>query len=920
MIENNKNNRIEDDVLLCPSCSGTGRQGLGTNCSNCGGIGMGMFYHNYFFYWQPQISFGRIELGRFRKKLHLILNFSVFSFGVVGILALFYWVYSVSAYSIRVDDFAFWRYQDPLLLIFWLSIFADLFVVYRMSQDLLQSQAIKVFAYKDSDYLSKPLNNWSELKDASTKEKIDVSKAMSLDAFAIVEEAFLLARRLKHPQLSPMHLFFASLANQEVSAVFSRLDIDKVALLEKLKKHLAKKETGTETTVLSSATKKVLIEAYFESSEWGQKKVKPKNLIATCLHYEKLLFEILNELGITEDKIKNVVLWFIINEKQVAAYKRFRGQAIFKPATTMDKAYTAVATPVLDNFAYDLTIAAKWSKLEYCVARDKEIEKIWDNLEGGANGVLLLGPDGVGKRTVMSGVAQRMVEENVPSFLLDKRLVEVDIARLVSGVDASQAEGRMTMIIDEVSRAGNIVLFVSNVENIIGITSGSEASVDLAEVLSSAIQKKSILVFASVSSSSYLKYLEGSSLDLTMAKVEIKEPKGNQAIQIIESKISSMEARHGVYFSYGAIEKSVVFSDKYMHDSYLPEKALKILETTAVKVSKKAEEFIIVSAENVAEIVSDITDIPLTKISEDEGKDLLNLEERIHERMVSQEEAVKTVASSIRRARTELREGVRPIANFLFLGPTGVGKTELAKTVTDVFFGDKKYMIRIDMSEYQHPDSIKKMIGDSSGTKGHLTEAVRKSPFSLILLDEIEKAHPEIMNIFLQVMDDGRLTDGQGNLIDFTNSIIIATSNAGANYIQEEIHKGTDIKTIRNVLINDHLNKVMRPELINRFDRVIVFEPLSLENVVDITRIMLKDVEHLLQAKGIELLVSEGGLRMLAKLGYDPKFGARPLRRLLQDRIEDKIANKILAGELKRRDTVIIDERATIIIEKGVEL
>ncbi len=288
--------------------------------------------------------------------------------------------------------------------------------------------------------------------------------------------------------------------------------------------------------------------------------------------------------------------------------------------------------------------------------------------------------------------------------------------------------------------------------------------------------------------------------------------------------------------------------------------------------------------------------------------------------MISQEEAVKMVSASLRRARTELREGVRPIANFLFLGPTGVGKTELAKTVTDVFFGNEKYMIRIDMSEYQHPDSIKKMIGDASGIKGHLTESVRKTPFSLILLDEIEKAHPDIMNIFLQVMDDGRLTDGQGRLIDFTNSIIIATSNAGANYIQDEIHKGTDIGIIRTTLINDYLNKVIRPELINRFDGVIVFEPLSLENVVDITRLMLKNIKKLLLAKGMELQTEEDGLRVLAKLGFDPKFGARPLRRLLEDRIENQIANKILSGELKRRDTVIINKDANVVIEKAPEI
>jgi ATP-dependent Clp protease ATP-binding subunit ClpC len=340
----------------------------------------------------------------------------------------------------------------------------------------------------------------------------------------------------------------------------------------------------------------------------------------------------------------------------------------------------------------------------------------------------------------------------------------------------------------------------------------------------------------------------------------------------------------------------------------------------AVRTAKEKGEQSLVTADDIAAVVSELTNIPVTKITEAESVNLLNLETLIHERMIDQEEAVKMVSASLRRARTELREGKRPIANFLFLGPTGVGKTELAKTVSAVYFGNERFMIRIDMSEYQHPDSVIKMIGDASGIKGYLTEAVRKSPFSLILLDEIEKAHPEIMNLFLQVMDDGRLTDGQGRTIDFTNSIIIATSNAGALYIQNEIFAGTPIATIKEVLINEHLNKVMRPELINRFDGVIVFEPLSLEHVFEIANLMLKSIRKMLLNKGMELKADPAGVRKLAELGFDPKFGARPLRRVLQNKVEDKIANRILSGELKRRDTVFIDENAQIQIEKGRKL
>jgi ATP-dependent Clp protease ATP-binding subunit ClpA len=337
----------------------------------------------------------------------------------------------------------------------------------------------------------------------------------------------------------------------------------------------------------------------------------------------------------------------------------------------------------------------------------------------------------------------------------------------------------------------------------------------------------------------------------------------------------------------------------------------------AVKVSQERGVNALVSQEDIAQVISETTGIPVTKVGEAESQKLLNLEDQIHERMINQKEAVKMVSASLRRARTELREGTRPIANFLFLGPTGVGKTELAKSVSQIYFGSEDYMIRVDMSEYQHPDSIKKMIGDASGAKGYLTEKVRKQPFALILLDEVEKAHPDILNLFLQVMDDGRLTDGQGRTIDFTSSIVIATSNAGAQYIQDAVKADVSMEEMKNTLVNEHLVKVMRPELVNRFDGVIVFEPLSFENVVDIAHLMLHKIAKMLEGKGIDFRAEEDGVRILAQEGFDPKFGARPLRRLLQDKVEDKIANKILQGELKRRDTVVINQRASVVVEKG---
>ncbi|RLC38950.1 hypothetical protein DRH27_00960 [Candidatus Falkowbacteria bacterium] len=911
---------LDNRFIVCPICQGAGKNNTGFACANCSSAGVGTFSHGRFFYWGPKLGRAMIELEHVRKKIHLIINITFFSIGLAGLLSLGLWIYLASAHSVELGMFAFWREQHILIMIFWIGIIADMFVVYRLSEEERLQHKIKSLSYDERNKKMDIPNNWTELKLSKAKFKIDVAGGYTPLAMEAVEQSYTLASRLDHEYVTTMHLFFSCLANPQVAAVFSRLNINGVKLTEKIRIQIEKIPNSGNKTKLSTELKEVLISAYLQAYNFGQKKVTAKNLIIPALEKDKILSEILYDFGVDKNKIFNVILWFIINEKQVESYRKYKKMARFKPATNMDRAYTSLATPALNQLGYDLTVAAKWGKLEFCVAREEEIKKIWQYFESGETGVILTGEPGVGKKTVIDGIAHLMVKEDVPKFFQDKRLVELDAARLVSGVDPARAEGRMMAVIDEVARAGNIVLFINNIENIIGITSGGEESLDLSEVLAGAIERKLIYCLAAAENKNYSKYIESTSLGSLMGRVEINEPAGNQAIQIVESKIGGLEGKYKIYFSYDAIESAIKLTSKYVHDKYLPQKAIQVLEMVAVNVFKKNGENSMISEDDIAHAISEMTGIPIAKLSEDESKKLLRLEEEMHKRMISQDQAVDMVAASLRRARTELREGKRPIANFLFLGPTGVGKTELAKTVAETYFGKEEYMIRLDMSEYQHPDSIKKMIGDASGAKGYLTEAVRGAPFSLVLLDEIEKAHPDIMNLFLQVMDDGRLTDGEGRTIDFTNCIIIATSNAGALFIQKQIFEGTNINAIKEVLINEHLSKVMRPELINRFDGVIVFEPLSREDVVEIAKLMLNKTRVMLKKKGMDLKAEEDGIRTLAREGFDPKFGARPLRRLLQERVDDKIATKILAGELKRRDTVIINERAEILVEKGVKL
>ncbi|MFH1744681.1 MAG: ATP-dependent Clp protease ATP-binding subunit [bacterium] len=919
--------------IICPTCEGTGKNKDGFSCQNCGSLSLGAFFYGQFLYWGLRLGKTAIQMDKLRKKFHKALKITshiIFSFGLVS---LGYWFYGViannltsplemppSELKIWFESFFFWKYKSIFLFIFWISAYAGLFIIYQKSEEKKKKSKIKKVNYEERIGRPSLPNNWEELKKQNLDFKIDVVSGFSDEAMTVVEQAYSLADRLDHSAVEPLHLFFCSLEDKQTAAIFSRLDINAEKLLEMFKHQFAKIEKKKGPVNFSNEAKEALVDAYIQSCELGQKTVSPKNFLISCANHQEIIKEILHELNITRAKIFNVILWFIINERLVEDYRAYKKAAGFKPGRTMDRAYTAVATPTLNGYAYDLTLAAKWGKLDYCVSREKEIKNIFQAIQSGHNGVILVGLPGVGKETVVDGIAELMVMEDVPKYFQDKRLVELDAARLISGAEPSVVQGRLLAIVDEIARAGNIVLYIKNIEKISGISSGGEESLDLSDVLVSAIERKVLFCLASATEENYSKYIENRSLGACLAKIKIAEPDGNQAIQIIESKIAYYEGLYQVYFSYHAIEEVVNLSKKYIHEQYLPEKAISILETVAARTAKVKGKNSIVSKDDIAAAVGEITGIPVTKVTANEGKALLNLEDKIYERMVGQNEAVNMVAASLRRARTEMREGKRPIANFLFLGPTGVGKTELSKIISEVYFGNEKNMIRLDMSEYQNKEALEKMIGGSNGEKGYLTEAVHRAPFSLVLLDEIEKAHPDILNLFLQVMDDGRLTDGQGRTVDFTNCIIIATSNVGSVYIQEQVRAGTDIKEIRKVLVEEKLNQILRPELINRFDGVIVFEPLSMENVVQITKLMLNGIAKMLKAKGIEFEVEENGVRILAQQGFDPKFGARPLRRLLQEKIEDQIANKILANELVRRDTVVIDDNAQVTVKKGEEL
>ncbi len=900
---------MNEKFLVCKSCHGKTKI-----CSTCKGIGVGIFFQKYFIFFRSNLDNVKITINRIKRKLDDLMILSGIFCGVGGILSLMLWLYTIDFVSIT--DLFFWNKKHYLILLFWLGIIGFGFSFYKKrNQSRRKNRIKKLLNIEDNDLP----DNWDEIKYYN--KKYNVVKTLSTDVEIIIENSYLLAKKFNHKEISSLHLFNELLKNKVIMSIFIRLGIDFGDLVKKVHNQLSKQgKLEDNNFVFSVELDEIIILSFIKAYSTSQKDIDVINIFKQCFKNSKIIQELIFDSGIDLEKVENTIEWFKINKKISKNLELFKKVALFKPKTRMDRAYTAIATPLLNMISYDLTLAAKWGRLDICVARNDEINKIFEILLSGKKGVILLGSNGVGKKTIINEIARLMVKEKVPKIFKDKRLIELDIARLISGTTGSIIVKRLISILDEVTMAKNIVLCIKNIDILGKIKSNEEDGVSLLQIFAGILERQEIYCIASATNENYSNYIENTQVLSSMGIIQIKEPLSNKAIYMVESKIGRMEARFkNIFYSYSAIEEAVKLTSRFIHDKYLPQKAIDVLEKTGarlVNIAKNEKRIVVVDKNEVAVTINELTGIPIQQSSNKENKKLLNLEQKIHKYMINQKEAVNIVSNSIRRARVDLRNRNKTIANFLFLGPTGVGKTELAKTVSLVYFGNKKYMSRFDMSEYQHEDSVKKMIGAINGVKGSLTEAVRKKPFSLILLDEFEKAHPKILDLFLQVMGYGKLTDADGEVIDFTNTIIMATSNAGASYIKSAIHSGIDTEEIKRVLINKKLNSVMKPELLNRFDGIVVFKPLTMENIIDITKLMLNNIKKMLKEKGILMKIRKEGVLELAKEGYDPDFGARPLRRVLQKRIENEIAKKILDGSLKRRDTVIIDNTNKITIEK----
>jgi ATP-dependent Clp protease ATP-binding subunit ClpC len=629
-------------------------------------------------------------------------------------------------------------------------------------------------------------------------------------------------------------------------------------------------------------------------------------------------------------------------------------------------------TPTLDKYSRDLTQLAKEGKIDPVIGRTDEINRVIQILSRRKkNNPVLIGEPGVGKTAIAEGLAHRIATGNAPESLLDKSVKELDVAALIAGAShRGEYEERIQKVIKELEKASrDTILFIDELHTIVG-SGAPEGQMDLSNMLKPALARGDLQVIGATTLSEYKKYIEkDAALERRFQSVLVNEPNVDQTIEILNGLRDRYEAHHRVKISDEAISAAAVLSDRYIQDRFLPDKAIDLIDEAASKVKletstepenvrelkekisnmekerealsrsgdheksaeikveierlkKKLEPLLekwhekrgtgtpVVEIEDIAEVLSRATGIPVTDLQEEEKDRLLKLEESLHERVVGQDEAVNAVSEAVRRARVGLKDPKKPIASFLFMGPTGVGKTLLAKALAQQIFGDEEAIVRIDMSEYMERFAVSRLVGSPPGYVGYeeggqLTEAIRRQPYSVILLDEIEKAHADVFNILLQILDEGRLTDAKGRTVSFKNTIIIATSNIGAENIQKFVkeEKEKDWDKLKEELEED-LRKVFKPEFLNRLDDVIIFKSLDKNQLRDIAKLLLEDVESLVKAQDMEIEFDDKVVDLIADVGYDPEYGARPMQRVIQNQIENPLSGELLKEEFEKGDTI----------------
>ncbi|AOZ88583.1 ATP-dependent Clp protease ATP-binding subunit ClpC [Bacillus xiamenensis] len=689
---------------------------------------------------------------------------------------------------------------------------------------------------------------------------------------------------------------------------------------------------------------------------------------------EGVAARVLNNLGVSLNKARQQVLQLLGSNETGASAAGSNSNA---------------NTPTLDSLARDLTAIAKEDSLDPVIGRSKEIQRVIEVLSRRTkNNPVLIGEPGVGKTAIAEGLAQQIIHNEVPEILRDKRVMTLDMGTVVAGTKyRGEFEDRLKKVMDEIRQAGNIILFIDELHTLIG-AGGAEGAIDASNILKPSLARGELQCIGATTLDEYRKYIEkDAALERRFQPIQVDQPSVEESIQILRGLRDRYEAHHRVSITDEAIEAAVKLSDRYISDRFLPDKAIDLIDEAGSKVrlrsfttppnlkeleqkldevrkekdaavqsqefekaaslrdteqrlrekvevtkkswkEKQGQENSEVSVDDIAMVVSSWTGVPVSKIAQTETDKLLNMEQLLHSRVIGQDEAVVAVAKAVRRARAGLKDPKRPIGSFIFLGPTGVGKTELARALAESIFGDEEAMIRIDMSEYMEKHSTSRLVGSPPGYVGYdeggqLTEKVRRKPYSVVLLDEIEKAHPDVFNILLQVLEDGRLTDSKGRTVDFRNTILIMTSNVGASELKRNKYVGFNVqdegqnyKDMKGKVMGE-LKRAFRPEFINRIDEIIVFHSLEKKHLKEIVSLMSDQLTKRLKEQDLSIELTEAAKAKIAEEGVDLEYGARPLRRAIQKHVEDRLSEELLKGNIEKGQHIVLDVEDGEIVVKA---
>lgn len=776
------------------------------------------------------------------------------------------------------------------------------------------------------------------------------------------------AIRLGHHNIGTEHILLGLIREGDgiAAKALKELGLEVRKIQAEVEKLIGKGNQPMKSIHYTPRAKKVVELSQDEARKLGHSYVGTEHILLGLIREgEGVAARVLHNLDVSLNKARQQVLQLLgSNESQSG--QQSRGQT------------ANVNTPTLDSLARDLTASAKEGKVDPVIGRDEEIERIIQILSRRTkNNPVLIGEPGVGKTAVVEGLAHQIVNNEVPETLRDKRVMTLDMGTVVAGTKyRGEFEDRLKKVMDEIRNAGNVILFIDELHTLIG-AGGAEGAIDASNILKPSLSRGELQCVGATTLDEYRKYIEkDAALERRFQPIQVDEPTIEETAQILLGLRDRYEAHHRVTITDEAIEAAAELSNRYITDRFLPDKAidlideagsrvrlksytippnLKELETELEEIRKEKDSAVLsqefekaaalrdkeqkirdkveitknewkeqqgkenleVTEQDIAVVVSSWTGVPVVKLTKDESDRLLNMEETLHNRIIGQSEAVSAVSKAIRRARAGLKDPKRPIGSFIFLGPTGVGKTELARALAEVMFADEDAMIRIDMSEYMEKHSTSRLVGSPPGYVGYeeggqLTEKVRRKPYSVVLLDEIEKAHPEVFNILLQVLEDGRLTDSKGRLVDFRNTVLIMTSNVGASELKrnryvgfnlgDESREHSDMKS----KVMEEMKKTFRPEFLNRIDETIVFHSLEKKHMKDIVKLMIDQVQKRVREQEINFTITDRAIEKIAEDGFDPEYGARPLRRSIQKNIEDLLSEELLKGTIKKGQDVKI--------------